>query len=52
VPLPKSSTPELNFPARNNAELAPMLQFTGATVDGVAHSVWPSLTGTDSQSRV
>ncbi|MFF1823511.1 aldo/keto reductase [Kribbella sp. NPDC058245] len=50
--LDEVSTPQLNFPAQNNAELAPMLQFAGATVDGVAHSVWPSLTGTDSHSRV
>ncbi|MFI5729045.1 aldo/keto reductase [Kribbella sp. NPDC051587] len=50
--LDEVSTPKLNFPAQNNAELAPMLQFAGATVDGVTHSVWPSLTGTDSQSRV
>ena len=35
--LDEVSNPRLNFPAQNNALLAPTLQFNGATVDGVAH---------------
>ncbi|TDD46927.1 aldo/keto reductase [Kribbella antibiotica] len=41
------SAPALNFPAANNSLLAPMLQFAGATVDGVAHSVYPALVGAE-----
>ncbi len=32
--LDEVSKPKLNFPAENNATLAPMLGFPGATVDG------------------
>lgn len=32
--LDQASKPKLNFPAENNATLAPMLGFPGATVDG------------------
>lgn len=32
--LDEVSTPRLNFPAENNATLAPSMQFAGATVDG------------------
>jgi aryl-alcohol dehydrogenase-like predicted oxidoreductase len=42
--LDEASTPHLNFPAENNALLAPVLQFGGATVDGQAHPVSPLLT--------
>ncbi|MFK4087927.1 aldo/keto reductase [Kribbella sp. NPDC020789] len=45
--LDEVSAPRLNFPAENNALLAPVLQFAGATVDGVAHSVYPALVAAD-----
>ncbi|WP_369375095.1 aldo/keto reductase [Promicromonospora sp. Populi] len=35
--LDEVSNPHLNFPAENNALLAPTLHYNGATVDGVAH---------------
>lgn len=35
--LDAASAPRLNFPAANNAHLAPSLQYNGATVDGVPH---------------
>jgi aryl-alcohol dehydrogenase-like predicted oxidoreductase len=37
--LDEVSAPALNFPARNNQTLAPVLQFAGATVDGVPSAV-------------
>jgi aryl-alcohol dehydrogenase-like predicted oxidoreductase len=37
------STPALNFPAENNRDLAPLLQFAGATVDGRSHGPSPFL---------
>ncbi|MFI5953296.1 aldo/keto reductase [Cryptosporangium sp. NPDC051539] len=40
--LDEASTPTLGFPA-TNAALGPMLQFSGATVDGVRSTVWSSL---------
>ena len=39
--LNEVSRPALNFPAENNRELSPMLQFAGATVDGRATSTLP-----------
>ena len=39
------STPSLNFPAANNRDFAPMLQFAGATVDGRSNGVLPYLIG-------
>jgi aryl-alcohol dehydrogenase-like predicted oxidoreductase len=44
--LDEVSAPKLNFPAENNRHLAPGLAFAGATVDGVATAVHPSLQGT------
>ncbi|MFI2301857.1 aldo/keto reductase [Actinacidiphila glaucinigra] len=41
--LDEVSTPALNFPAHNNAALAPMLQFAGARVDGRASAPSPLL---------
>jgi aryl-alcohol dehydrogenase-like predicted oxidoreductase len=41
--LDTASTPTLDFPAPYHAELAPMLGFGGATVDGRRIPVWPSL---------
>ncbi|TQS44396.1 aldo/keto reductase [Cryptosporangium phraense] len=41
--LDEVSAPTMNFPAANHAHLAPMLQFSGATVDGVHTDVWSSL---------
>lgn len=43
--LDEVSAPKLNFPAENNQTLAPMLQFSGATVDGRPSAVSPFLTG-------
>ncbi|MFF4749362.1 aldo/keto reductase [Streptomyces sp. NPDC002514] len=37
------SAPALNFPAVNNRTLAPMLQFAGATVDGIPSVASPRL---------
>ena len=37
--LDEVSKPRLNFPAENNAQLAPAPQFNGLTVDGVRHPV-------------
>jgi aryl-alcohol dehydrogenase-like predicted oxidoreductase len=41
--LDAASTPKLDFPAENHAELAPMLGFGGATVDGRSIPAWPAL---------
>lgn len=41
--LDEVSAPKLNFPAENNAVLAPSLQFAGATVDGRPSTVSPLL---------
>ncbi|NEA32964.1 aldo/keto reductase [Streptomyces sp. SID13031] len=41
--LTQASTPQLNFPAENNAQLAPILQFSGTTVDGTSHPTLPLL---------
>ncbi|MGW4489861.1 aldo/keto reductase [Amycolatopsis sp. NPDC004368] len=41
--LDEVSAPKLNFPAENNAVLAPTLQFAGATVDGRPSTVSPLL---------
>ena len=43
------SEPALNFPATNNRELAPALQFAGATVDGRSHPRSPLLTASDAR---
>jgi hypothetical protein len=37
------SAPALPFPVENNRQLAPMLQYGGATVDGVQHATYPGL---------
>jgi aryl-alcohol dehydrogenase-like predicted oxidoreductase len=47
--LDKVSAPRLNFPAQNNAHLAPLLQFGGTTVDGVPHEVFPLLQASDAR---
>ncbi|MDT7789436.1 MAG: hypothetical protein QOF58_7855 [Pseudonocardiales bacterium] len=39
--LDEVSAPRLNFPAENNRELAPHLQFAGATVDGRPSTMLP-----------
>jgi aryl-alcohol dehydrogenase-like predicted oxidoreductase len=41
--LESVSAPRLNFPAENNAGLAPLLQFSGTTVDGRSHTTLPLL---------
>ncbi len=41
--LDEVSEPHLNFPAENNALLAPALHYNGATVDGVAHDHFAEL---------
>lgn len=41
--LSDASRPRLNFPAANNADLAPMLTFGGMTVDGTAYPAFPAL---------
>ena len=41
--LDEASAPHLPFPIENNRHLAPMLQFNGATVNGVAHPRFPML---------
>ncbi len=45
--LDEVSAPKLNFPAENNAVLAPSLQFAGATVDGRPSTVSPLLRASD-----
>jgi aryl-alcohol dehydrogenase-like predicted oxidoreductase len=41
--LDEVSQPKLAFPAENNRQLAPMLAFGGANVDGVQTTAYPSL---------
>jgi diketogulonate reductase-like aldo/keto reductase len=41
--LNEVSAPQLNFPAANNATMAPMLAFGGMTVDGESHPAWAAL---------
>ncbi|GAA4178999.1 aldo/keto reductase [Gryllotalpicola koreensis] len=41
--LDEASAPHLPFPIENNRHLAPVLQYNGATVDGVAHPRFPML---------
>jgi aryl-alcohol dehydrogenase-like predicted oxidoreductase len=41
--LDNVSQPALNFPADNNRDFAPLVQFAGATVDGRAHGPSPLL---------
>jgi aryl-alcohol dehydrogenase-like predicted oxidoreductase len=43
------SAPALNFPADNNRDLAPLLQFAGATVDGQPHGPSPFLASSDAR---
>ena len=43
------SAPALNFPADNNRDLAPLLQFAGATVDGQSHGPSPFLVSSDAR---
>jgi aryl-alcohol dehydrogenase-like predicted oxidoreductase len=45
--LDQASKPRLNFPAFNNAELAPMLAFGGMSIDGVSYPPFPPLAETD-----
>jgi aryl-alcohol dehydrogenase-like predicted oxidoreductase len=47
--LDEVSTPALNFPAHNNRTLAPMLQFSGATVDGRPSIVSPMLQASEAR---
>ena len=47
--LDEVSTPALDFPADNNRDLAPSLQFAGATVDGVTHGVSPFLASSEAR---
>jgi hypothetical protein len=41
--LDEVSTPTLNFPAELNRRVAPMLKYSGATVDGQKTSAYPPL---------
>jgi aryl-alcohol dehydrogenase-like predicted oxidoreductase len=45
--LDKVSSPTLNYPADLNRDVAPMLQFSGATVNGVTTQPYPLLTASD-----
>jgi aryl-alcohol dehydrogenase-like predicted oxidoreductase len=45
--LDAASKPALNFPAPYHAELSPLLQFGGMTVDGRAYPVYPLLAASD-----
>src|SRR3954466_15774215 len=47
--LDEVSAPKLNFPAENNAVLAPGMQFAGATVDGRPSAVSPLLRAADAR---
>jgi aryl-alcohol dehydrogenase-like predicted oxidoreductase len=47
--LDEVSTPALNFPAHNNRTLAPILQFSGATVDGRPSIVSPMLQASEAR---
>jgi aryl-alcohol dehydrogenase-like predicted oxidoreductase len=47
--LDEVSAPQLNFPAENNAVLAPSMQFAGATVDGRPSTVSPLLRAADTR---
>jgi aryl-alcohol dehydrogenase-like predicted oxidoreductase len=47
--LDEVSAPTLNFPAHNNRTLAPMLEFAGATVDGIPSVVSPLLRANDAR---
>ncbi|MEJ3658497.1 aldo/keto reductase [Actinomycetes bacterium KLBMP 9759] len=47
--LDELSAPKLNFPAENNAVLAPSLQFAGATVDGRPSTVSALLRAADTR---
>ncbi|MCM1965904.1 aldo/keto reductase [Streptomyces sp. G1] len=47
--LDEVSAPKLNFPADNNRQLAPSLQFAGATVDGRPSLVSPLLHAADTR---
>jgi aryl-alcohol dehydrogenase-like predicted oxidoreductase len=43
--LTDASTPRLNFPAFNNANLSPRLAFGGLTVDGTSYETYPIKAG-------
>lgn len=45
--LDEVSVPQLNYPAPMHGGLRAMLQFSGATVDGEASTVYPPLTASD-----
>jgi aryl-alcohol dehydrogenase-like predicted oxidoreductase len=47
--LDEVSAPALNFPAHNNRTLAPVLQFSGATVDGRPSIVSPMLQASEAR---
>ncbi|WP_194908791.1 aldo/keto reductase [Catenulispora rubra] len=47
--LNEVSAPKLNFPADNNRQLARMLQFAGATVDGSPSTAYPPLVEHDTR---
>ena len=47
--LDEVSAPPLNFPAHNNRTLAPVLQFAGATVDGLPSVVSPLLLASEAR---
>jgi aryl-alcohol dehydrogenase-like predicted oxidoreductase len=47
--LDEISAPTLNFPAENNREFAPLVQFAGATVDGQEHGPSPLLAASDAR---
>jgi len=47
--LDEVSAPKLNFPAENNAVLAPNLQFAGATVDGRPSTATPWLRASETR---
>jgi aryl-alcohol dehydrogenase-like predicted oxidoreductase len=47
--LDEISTPALNFPADNNRDFAPLVQFAGATVDREAHGPSPLLAASEAR---
>jgi aryl-alcohol dehydrogenase (NADP+) len=49
VRLDEVSTPTLNYPAQLNTQVAPLLQFAGATVDGVRTTQHPLLARSDNR---
>jgi aryl-alcohol dehydrogenase-like predicted oxidoreductase len=47
--LDEVSAPSLNFPADNNRDFAPLVQFAGATVDGQVHGPSPLLAASEAR---